>query len=407
VAIYIGGMPPIGTGRDGSPGTRIYLSPGLFGFARLAGFDYLQHVRQALAERFDRRGRSVEIRVADVHPSASIRRRAVRLAQLVSDTSGSDRGPIHLLGHSTGGLDLRLVISPSARLGEDVEGRLAWLDRVASVTSMNTPHFGTPLAAVFATPNGQRLLHAVAAITVASLRLGAPPLAASSVLVAALARTRAWAGLESRLIDRVTDALLRALDPESSREVQEWMSRIQDDQGAIFQLTPESMDLYSATVEDRPGLRYQCTVSHAPPSSARDWLAHVRSPWLPVSAALFHLLHLATSERHPRYPCAPADGGEAALRTFSAELLPPEANDGIVPLRSQLWGEPVWLGRADHLDVVGYFGRREGTAGWLASGAHFDRESFETMMDRIVEGMLQGEASRGGSRPPSAGDPPS
>lgn len=375
--------------------TRVYLAPGLFGFARLAGFDYLQHVQQALAERLERRSRSVEIRVVDVHPSASIRRRAARLVHLVADTCGSDGGPIHLLGHSTGGLDLRLVTSPTTRLGEGTEERLGWLARLASVTSMNTPHYGTPLAAVFATPTGHRLLYAATAVTVASLRLGAPPLAATAALVAALSRTREWAGLESRLIDRITDALLQALDPESSREVQAWMAQIRDDQGAILQLTPESMDLFQANVEDRPGLRYQCTASYAPPSGARDWVSHLRSPWSAVSAGLFHLLYRSTAGQRPRYPCAPADGGDAVLLAMLGETPPPEANDGIVPLRSQLWGEPVWLGQADHLDVVGYFGQRKGAGGWLTCGANFDQRSFGTLMDRIVEGMLEGETEPG------------
>ena len=66
----------------------------------------------------------------------------------------------------------------------------------------------------------------------------------------------------------------------------------------------------------------------------------------------------------------------------------------IVPLRSQVWGEPVWLGQADHLDVVGYFGRRSGDGGWLTSGAHFGQESFEDLMDRVFDGMLKGEADR-------------
>jgi len=330
--------------------------------------------------------------VVDVHPSASIRRRAARLVDLVAETSGADAGPIHLLGHSTGGLDLRLVTSPSARLEEGMESRLGWLDRLASVTSMNTPHYGTPLAAVFATPNGRRLLYAVTAITVASLRLGAPPLAATSALVAALARSQEWAGLESRLTDRITNGLLQALDADSRREVEVWMARIQDDQGAILQLTPEAMDLFSATVEDRPGLRYQCTASYAPPSSAWDWLSHLRSPWPALSAVLFHLLYRSTAELHPHYPCAPANGGDAILRSMLGESVPADANDGIVPLRSQLWGVPVWLGRADHLDVVGYFGHRKGSGGWLTCGAQFSRESFGQMMDRIVEGMLEGES---------------
>ena len=52
----------------------------------------------------------------------------------------------------------------------------------------------------------------------------------------------------------------------------------------------------------------------------------------------------------------------------------------------------MWLGQADHLDVVGYFGHRKGAGGWLTCGANFDRKSFGTLMDRIVEGMLVGEA---------------
>ncbi len=372
--------------------TRIYLSPGLFGFARLAGFDYLQHVRKALEDRFESSRRPVEIRVVDVHPSASIRLRAARLVDLVAETSGSDGGPIHLLGHSTGGLDLRLATSPSAQLGDSSESRLGWLDRLASVTSMNTPHYGTPLAAFFTTPNGRRLLYAVTTITIVGLRLGTPPLAATSALVAAISRSEEWARLENRLIDRITDTLLQTLDPESSQDVQAWMARIQDDQGAILQLTPESMDLFSVTVEDRPGLRYQCTASYAPPSAANDWLSHLRSPWPAISAALFHVLARSTAMQHPRYPCAPGDGGDMLLQSMLGEFVPQRANDGIVPLRSQLWGEPVWIGQADHLDVVGYFGRRKGAGGWLTCGANFDQSSFETMMDRIVEGMLEGEA---------------
>ena len=49
---------------------------------------------------------------------------------------------------------------------------------------MNTPHYGTPLASFFATVNGQRVLYALCAFTFIALSLGAPPLAAASVLVA-------------------------------------------------------------------------------------------------------------------------------------------------------------------------------------------------------------------------------
>jgi hypothetical protein len=370
----------------------VYLSPGLFGFARLAGFDYLQHLHAALAERFDGLGRRAVIRVVDVHPSSSIRRRAVRLARLVGETLEPGEGPIHLLGHSTGGLDLRLLVSPHASLGNGDGPPLGWVERVRSVTTLNTPHRGTPLASFFATPNGQRLLYAISAITVAGLGLGTPPLAVTSLLLATMTRTRRQAGLELELVERINDALMRVLDEDKAVEVRAWLRKIRDDRGAVTQLTPEAMDVFDAGVRDRPGLRYQCVASWAPASRPIDWAVHLRTPWAALSAALFQLIHRTTADLDPRYPCSPPDGGAAALLGFTRDLPPPDANDGIVPLRSQLWGTPVWVGKADHLDVVGYFrgGRRH--RDWLSSGARFDRRQFDAMMDAIVQGMLAAEA---------------
>ncbi len=372
---------------------RVYLTPGLFGFARLAGIEYFQHVQAALEQRFRARGRIVEIYAADVHPTASIRRRAARLAWLVHTTAGSDDGPIHLVGHSTGGLDARMVASPNARLEDGLHPPMGWVERLRSVTTLNTPHYGTPLAGFFVTAKGQQLLYSVSAITIAAIRLGGPPLVATAALVAALGRTRERRILELELSDRVTDALLRALDEASSIELQSWLRHVREDRGAMMQLTPESMDLFQASVGDRPGLRTQCVASYAPPGRAGDWLRHLRSPWAAVSAALFHLLQRLTALRDPRYPCMPADGADRVLVLHLGGIPPVGANDGVVPLRSQLWGTPVWVGRADHLDVVGYFRGRGDHADWLSSGARFDRRGFETVMDRIVSGMIEGEGA--------------
>lgn len=376
----------------------MYLAPGLFGFARLAGFDYMKHVRVGLAERLTRAGRDVELHVADVHPSASIPRRVERLVDLVTRTAGGDGGPIHGVGHSTGGLDWRLAASPGVRLDGGGGPPPAWMERLVSLTSVNTPHFGTPLAADFATPGGQRFLYAVTALSLAALWLGAPPLSATAVLLAAMARARERSRIELGAVEAVTEALLRALDEPARREVQEWLRGVREDRGAIFQLTPESMDLFRATVGDRPGLRQQCVASFAPPSGVADWLAHVRAPWPVASAALFHGLHQATSRLHAGYSCAPERGADERLLRCLGHVPPATANDGIVPLRSQLWGEPVWVGEADHLDVVGHFGR-SGSAGrsggWLTCGAHFDEARFAELLDRVVEGMLSAEAERG------------
>ena len=340
---------------------RLYLTPGMFGFGKLATYDYFAHVARALGERFAAAGEELETHVVDVAPTASIRRRAVRLGELVAATARDeqgDTGPIHILGHSTGGLDARLIASPSVRLPIDPD-KLVWLPRLCSVTTMSTPHHGTPLASFFATVSGQRMLYAVSALTFIALSLGAPPLAAASALVVAMGQLdRAVLGMELRIVDRTTEALLKALEPASSREVRDFLDAITRDQGAVIQLTPEAMDLFHAGVEDRGGIVYQSTCAMAPPPSARRLARAMLSPWRAVSSTLFTTLYGITSRIDERYPCSMTDTDPDvadALRRAFGTLPSPRANDGVVPTRSQAWGRIVWAGTADHLDVLGHY----------------------------------------------------
>ena len=367
---------------------RIYLSPGMFGFASLAAYDYFDHLVAALRRRFEAQGERVELQVCEVHPTASIRRRAAKLEQMIASSAGSDDGPIHIVGHSTGGLDARLVASPSVRIDEKASEHPAWQHRLRSITTINTPHRGTPLASFFATAQGQRLLYAVCALTVAVLKLGAPPMAAASGLVAALGRSGEPLGIELALVERLTNAVAQLLDDAASADLHDWLSQVRDDQGSVVQLMPEAMDLFEAGVEDRPGVRYQSVASYVQPG-LRGWIECVRSPWAALSAVLFQVLHGITARQDFRYPCSPPEE-QAAAQLFAAcgEVPPSDANDGIVPLRSQLWGELCWLGRADHLDIVGHFAGPDGHNDWLASGAGFNSVSFEAAMDCMTEGML-------------------
>ncbi|MBC7171912.1 MAG: hypothetical protein H5U40_05785 [Polyangiaceae bacterium] len=71
----------------------------------------------------------------------------------------------------------------------------------------------------------------------------------------------------------------------------------------------------------------------------------------------------------------------------------PHHCDGVVPTLSQLWGELLWCGPADHLDVVGHFRDSHSPSvhtDWLASGASFDRSSFSASMDAIARFVLEG-----------------
>jgi hypothetical protein len=383
--------------------TRIYLSPGMFGFATVASFSYFEHAIAALAQRFEARGRRVEVRVVEVHPTASIRRRAAKLAQMVSDTCGEE-GPLHLVGHSTGGLDARLVASPTVHLTGAHPVTLPWIPRLKSVTTMNTPHYGTPLAAFFATVSGQRMLYAISALTVTALKLGAPPLAAASALLAIFGRTQGGM-LELELVDRTVDSVVKVLDEASSQELRAWLQLLRDDQGAIVQLMPEAMDLFHAGIEDRATVAYQCVATYAPQNAVTDWLAALRSAWGAVSATIFTALYNVTARHDARYPCAPPDGSaQAAVRAMLGEQPPITASDGVVPLYSQVWGELVWVGKADHLDVVGHFPGPGGHTDWLASGARFNRVRFDDMMDRIFEGMLRSESPAAVAEPTTPHD---
>lgn len=375
----------------------VYLTPGMFGFARLGSYDYFVHVERALAERFRDAGQAAEMHVVDVLPTASIRRRAGKLAEVIEQTATGD-GPIHLLGHSTGGLDARLVASPASRL--PLRGAMAWLPRLRSVTTMNTPHYGTPLASFFATAYGQRVLYVLSAFTFIGLSLGERPLAVAGALIRILGRGDRAFGLELRYLDKSVDSLVELVDGAGQPEVRAYLNAIKEDQGAMLQLAPEAMDLMAAGFDDRPGVAYQSTVSLSPTPSPSNWLRMIGHPGQAVSLALFTAIHRITSRIDERYPCArtmPAlvDSTEAMLASAFGASLDPHANDGVVPIRSQLWGTLVWAGLADHLDVLGHYhdGQHEKRTelrhhDWMTSGSSFGRPQFDALIDTIAQGML-------------------
>jgi triacylglycerol lipase len=386
----------------------LYLSPGMFGFGRLASYDYFAHVELALSERLRSRGEQVVTHVIHVSPTASIRRRALKLTELVASTcdpKNPNAGPIHLIGHSTGGLDARLVASPSVSLAVAPEA-LSWRDRLASVTTINAPHFGTPLASFFTTASGERALRALSALTVIALSFGSPPLAVARAVVAAFSGVDRSLGLKIKVFDRATESLLRLLDDARSGDVREYVDSISQDQGAMVQLMPEAMDLYVAGVEDRPGVLYQSTASMAPPPAARMFAPVLGHPWSLLSGTVFTALYGISARFDRRYPCAAPTAGadnEAMLARAFGVAPGSRENDGVVPIRSQIWGKLVWTGHGDHLDVIGHFrdalpaSARAATVpsdapphlDWLYSGSEFGRSQFASLMDAIAEGLIR------------------
>ena len=241
---------------------RIYLVPGFFGFTSLGALNYFQGVADHLRDALKKRGVDAELVECRTLPTASIRSRAISLYRQVLGTGGLDADHLHFVGHSTGGLDVRLLVTPGVRLLED--GREEDIGaRTRSVVTVSTPHFGTPLAGFFTTVEGGHLLRLLT--IVASSTEGRYTLWAASQLLALLARYDDAFGRRNTFLDAVSKALLSRVQLGADDPVWEFLREVAADQGGIIQLTQESMHLYNAAVTDRPGVRYGSVVTAAPP----------------------------------------------------------------------------------------------------------------------------------------------
>jgi hypothetical protein len=370
----------------------VYFVPGMFGFGQLAGYDYFKHLRAGLEKRFAQAGIQAVFEDVPAPPTSSLRYRSRILAATVAKSAGADDGPIHLIGHSTGGLDVRLVLSPKVNLGVTSE-QLAWRERVVSAVTINTPHYGTPLATYFATVSGTRVLYVLSLLTVVSLTIGEPSLAIFSRLVAGVGGIDSLFGGDMKVFSRVTDSVLRFVDRDGRGEIADFLSKVRIDQGAIIQIMPEAMDLFNAATVIDPRVRYGCVVSAAAPPRAMRFARRIWSPYAAFTAAIYATLYQFASQESQVYPYARPSQREAEfLRVGIDHEVNGESNDGIVPTLSMLWGELLWAGEADHLDVLGHFHDDQKPKlhmDWVTSGSRFTRQRFGAALDEIVKFALR------------------
>ena len=88
-------------------------------------------------------------------------------------------------------------------------------------------------------------------------------------------------------------------------------------------------------------------------------------------------------------PLTPAQA--QALERAYGQVPGPEANDGIVPTRSQPYGRVLAAVRADHLDSIGHFDDPQHSPAhidWLISGSGFRRFSFERTWRAVADFVL-------------------
>ncbi len=367
----------------------VILIPGFFGFENLGDLAYFTHARDALLEWCRSAGIEVRVHTVSTLPTASLRQRAaavVEKLQAVLTVPGGE-GPVHLVGHSSGGLDARLAITPELALpgGIDPEPLAA---QVRSVVTVSAPHYGTPLAGFFSSLLGAQLLQVLSMATSYVLRTGRLP---ADVLVRMAAFfLRAASGLgsgPSGSLGRLHDRLLADFGPERRGALQTFAEMIARDQDLLPQITPAVIDVFNAATQDRPGVRYGCVVTQTRGAGLRSLLSAGLSPYAHASHTLYACLgQLAGGVPRDRLPILQPAQHAALLAGFS-RLPARRANDGVVPTLSQVWGEVIRAVWADHLDVIGHFHHPTHVPphfDWLVSGSGHTRKEFLTTWNAIA-----------------------
>ncbi|HEU0037387.1 MAG TPA: hypothetical protein VFQ53_42545 [Kofleriaceae bacterium] len=336
----------------------VFLIPGFFGFVNFGRLVYFTHVREFLEDAFAREQLAVEIHRVRLQPTASLRVRAAQLLRTIAETAPAN-APLHLIGHSTGGLDARLVTTPNLSLDDAELDAEPIASRVRSVIAVATPHRGTPLAEFFASMMGQRVLRLLSLLTIIILRRGRLPVGLLTRVAATLSRLafRA-ASAPVALLEHLEAELLGTLDTEQRELVAAFVRDVYRDQALMPQLTPAAMDLFDASTADRPGVAYASVTAEAPAPRIRTRLALGPRPWQQATYALYAWLYSRVG-----------------------------AGDAIVPITSQRRGKILYAADADHLDVIGHFDdpdHQPPHTDWIRSGSSFDRAQFETLWTSVA-----------------------
>jgi triacylglycerol esterase/lipase EstA (alpha/beta hydrolase family) len=352
---------------------------------------YFRAVAETLEREFDRAKRPVRIMGVRTLPTGSLRLRALRVLDAIQQNESlATADAIHLVGHSTGGIDARIVASENQIGDPALRERLR--AKLRTVVCISSPHYGTPLANFFTTLYGKKLLYFITLLVFVGL--WRRPIAFAGGVMGLGYKFYDLLGLNESLLRQITNQLLRDFTPAREREVREFLDSILNDVSLMMQLTPESMDMLNAALRPLPEVRHVSYATVAPSPVKSIQRSRLRDLITPLSTVLYTTVYTLTASTERGYTYHPPI---AAKEAVTGEPLPfdldPSANDGVVPALSQIHGEFRGFVRADHLDVVGHYLRgpreKQDGADWFKSGARFDAERFERLW-RDVAGVLMG-----------------
>ena len=374
-----------------SPTHHVLLIPGFFGFGKFGELSYFSGVKEAIETAFESLGLAVTVTEVPTLPMASIRFRAALVLETLAAVASRADGPIHLVGHSTGGLDARLAIAPTASLPSKVE--FDAYDRVKSLVTVCTPHYGTPVATYFTRPVGRFLIRTIGRYLIFMLERGRVPLKLLLRLGYFVVRARDPFRKRRNTFDYLYDKLLSDLSEPRILELATFLKAVVKDQSLLFQLTPAGCDLLNACTAD-PKIAYASVVARATPPSFRNAWRSLRDLYAQLMFPVYAFLHRAARRDELGNPPLT----QAQLAELAAEGAPVPVrtdSDGMVPTLSQVWGKVLYFAEADHLDVVGQYGlstQAAATGDWIPSYSPFGHEQFVELWRRVVQFIAAVEA---------------
>ena len=383
------------------PTHHVLLVPGFFGFGKFGELSYFSGVREAIESSFESLGLAVTVTEVPSLPMSSIRYRAALVLETLAAVASKAEGPIHLIGHSTGGLDARLAIAPTASLPSKVVFEA--YDRVKTLVTVCTPHYGTPVATYFTRPMGRFLIRTLGRYLIFMLERGQMPLKLLLRLGYLVVRARDPFRKRRSAFDELYDKLLSDLSESRMVELATFLKAVVKDQSLLFQLTPAGCDLLNACTAD-PKIAYASVVACSTPPSFRNAWRSLRDLYAQLMFPVYAFLY--RTARRDELGAPPLSPPQISQLAEGESRLPVRADsDGLVPTLSQVWGRVLYFAHADHLDVVGQYGlssQAAATGDWIPSYSAFGPEQFLELWRRVTYFIAGVELSEARERPGGA-----
>ena len=363
----------------------VVLVPGLLGFTRFGGFYYfadrLIAVLRGLLE--EPLGYPVPVVPVTTLPTDSLRHRQGSLLQnlagICEKLSGVER--VHLVGHSTGGVDAQLLACTKSFDGHAWDKKAnAARKKIKSVVTISAPHYGTGLA-------DSRLA-----------RWGENPLRHPTAIIPE-ARTL----IDLLLLVPRDLAAAAGFEFAAPNDVIKFMWQVARNRDLIEDLKPERMETVRARLSSDPEIALTCFVTGTMP---RDDATRPSDPF-------FRDMYRLTQGSEAVSPIVQEcdrflrtlvqEGPDLVIRSGESQMpaISPTLNDGVVNTVRQI----VHPGRreevggfvvADHGDVLGHYDRQDAliggkpyNAGLFHSGAAFGDDEFFGLYRRVAQAILK------------------